>query len=395
MNTNTEDGSWQLPDSPLLKIESTAAAGRTVTAKQSIAAAKDVYFTSLQYSPIAHMILQSYRREVCAECFAYDRGRPWGHRALWATAGVAFCSEICLDEWMRRMGDNGVAAHEAVEDIVKQQARRRMKRQEQDEAANSGPNLVQDASLPSSDDIAKAIESYRMSGKELTIIRLKTDLSKKEHRIVEEAINGHEVETDTLRILLSITIHASLESRGAIPDGTRELDPPQSLLSLVDDPHIYISKAAVADVCRAYLTLVAILPLPLLPYVSIRLCHELVSRASHNAFSIRPSGVTDGERSGEFIGWGIWPEASFFNHSCAPNVEKRRDGRRWRFWTKADVADGDQLCITYLGGDEDDLNVVERRRRLHDHWGFWCHCNRCMREDAGSTKPETTGEDGS
>ena len=77
------------------------------------------------------------------------------------------------------------------------------------------------------------------------------------------------------------------------------------------------------------------------------------------------------------MGYALYPSASYFNHSCKPNVAKVRVGNTWRFWVPKDVARGEQLCISYLGGDEKDLTTAERRVRLKDVWSFVCECEGC------------------
>lgn len=82
------------------------------------------------------------------------------------------------------------------------------------------------------------------------------------------------------------------------------------------------------------------------------------------------------------MGWAIYPTASYFNHSCRPNINKRRIGSAWEFTTAESLPEGEQCCISYLGGDEKELTVTERRQRLKEAWGFTCMCQRCQHEEA-------------
>ncbi|KAK5705280.1 Histone-lysine N-methyltransferase set-6 [Elasticomyces elasticus] len=90
--------------------------------------------------------------------------------------------------------------------------------------------------------------------------------------------------------------------------------------------------------------------------------------------------MRSGEDGEEYMGYAVYPSSSYFNHSCSPNVAKQRVGNAWRFWVIEDVRKGEQLCISYLGGDEKDLSVDERRARLAEVWGFVCECARCQSE---------------
>lgn len=120
----------------------------------------------------------------------------------------------------------------------------------------------------------------------------------------------------------------------------------------------------------------------LLPSLTPETLQALQNAASHNSFSIRPS-LTSGAYNAEFLGWGLWTAASIWNHSCVPNVAKRREGEGWVFVVDGrvnggqGVQAGDELCFSYLGGDEEDLSREERRDRLGTAWGFDCGCGIC------------------
>jgi SET and MYND domain-containing protein len=126
----------------------------------------------------------------------------------------------------------------------------------------------------------------------------------------------------------------------------------------------------------SYLQLMAILPFSLLNSTPPAVCQSLINAASHNSFGIR-SGSEDGD---EYLGYGLYPGASYFNHSCQPNIGKKRLEGVWEFRALNEIAEGEECCITYLGGDEKEMTVVERRSRLKAFWGFECMCRRCKDE---------------
>jgi SET and MYND domain-containing protein len=145
------------------------------------------------------------------------------------------------------------------------------------------------------------------------------------------------------------------------------------VLALADDQTPYHSVDDLQAFLRSYLHLLAILPLPLLPLVTADTIFLLSSRDSHNSFGIR-SLEDDGS---EFFGYGCWPAASYFNHSCAPNIEKNREGRVWYFRAGKDMRKGEELNITYLSGEERKLSREKRMQTLKRNWGFDCGCERC------------------
>jgi len=114
---------------------------------------------------------------------------------------------------------------------------------------------------------------------------------------------------------------------------------------------------------------------------------EVLAREVGNSFGIWDRGVGsvcdgngDGER-GEMFGWGIYISASFFNHSCDPNVRKEALGRGYVFYTARDVEAGEELCISYIGGECATQGLEERRKSLKESWFFECACVRCVTEE--------------
>lgn len=76
------------------------------------------------------------------------------------------------------------------------------------------------------------------------------------------------------------------------------------------------------------------------------------------------------------IASGLYPEASFFNHSCAPNLCRvMRSGRVACFYALRPIEKGEGLTICYTEVGEN--NTAERRRLLLDGYRFFCHCPRC------------------
>lgn len=389
---------WPLPESDHYVLQSTPLAGRAIFARKSVKPGTHVLSTTEDsnrvLSPTAHVVFRPYRREVCAQCFSYDRGREWKYRL--GDAGVVFCSAQCQQQWESDNGPVGMAAHRAVESATKQQLRRR------GNAQNAPMELPDDSSkknevLPTNGDFVSTWQAAGLVGNQILAARSKGKPSKSDQRVLRTA-EGVSADPDVLAYILSAILSAY--KRSATAKVTEDDNQPDvaivpgthifsklfaDVMALADDPTVYASNSSLSEYISAYHLLLAILPTPLLEFLQPALCHEIASRASHNAFSIRPAGNSDGEQSGEFLGWGIWPEASFFNHSCRPNVKKERKGRRWVFAISeeisgAEVNEGEELCITYLGGDEKDLAVIARRKKLKDEWGFDCRCPRCEEE---------------
>jgi len=382
---------WRLPVSEIFTVKETASSGRAIVAQMDTQPGCHLLTTHSKHSPIAHVILRPYRREVCAWCFLYDRGRQWKIRDI--AEGMAFCSIECQTHWHANNDAFCREAFRAIETSIKGQATRQ-NHGAIEESTYGGSALVEGSASPDSVDEAWAM--VKEQGTAVVRARTATKPSKAQRAIVRHATNLIS-DPDILSYVLSgvLTTYRSWVSHndgnGGVPSTDAE-DLLPSLFELVPDEKVFVENPMTPSPLHAYtstyLLLLALLPATLLPLIAPKLVINLASRAAHNAFSIRPEGTTDGFQSGEFLGWGVWPEASFFNHSCRPNVRKDRIGRLWSFTVDIDagktVQQGQQLCITYLGGDERDLDVAERRKRLQEQWGFRCLCDRCLEESGES-----------
>lgn len=86
-------------------------------------------------------------------------------------------------------------------------------------------------------------------------------------------------------------------------------------------------------------------------------------------------GGTENDR---LVGYGVYVEASFFNHSCIPNVSLSRDNCSLvhQFYALKDLEAGTELNISYI----DDLtkDTEGRRQHLLENYFFKCICARCI-----------------
>ena len=111
------------------------------------------------------------------------------------------------------------------------------------------------------------------------------------------------------------------------------------------------------------------------PRLSAQKISEHMFRRIYGAVKCNAFGVY--EPSGLCYATCMYPSASYFNHSCAPNLCRVMQGRRVHFYTIHPVAQGDPLCITYT---DPDVNKSERREVLLNSWRFECACTRCSKD---------------
>lgn len=345
-----------VPCSSNFEVRQTAFAGRAVFASCAISKGARIWRSE---DLALSVLLREYRREVCGHCFRYENGRDLEIRDT--TIGYAFCSEACQEEWIKENGEVGVQAWSAVEKLTKGRRKEDIDMVE--------PNLPR----PTSEEIEQAWESVAEQAALIRVARegereksrgdekeVPVVITKKHKRALQKALQPS-VTAD----VISFCTNGILWRHHHATEWNR-------ILALAIDELPYHSADDLKAFTNTYLTLLAILPFPLLSLVTPETLFALSSRDSHNSFGIRSLE----DEGSEFFGFGCWPGASYFNHSCNPNVEKQRQGRAWMFTAGRDIAVGEELCITYLSGEERKLSREERMSRLRN-WGFACNCDRC------------------
>ncbi|KAF0327957.1 hypothetical protein GQ607_004788 [Colletotrichum asianum] len=339
------------PISPLFEVRDTPTAGRAVFATQDIGA-DTLLWRAEDLTVFA--LLREYKREVCRQCFAYDYGRDLRIRDQ--VVGFAFCSEECQKKWHQETGELGVQAWTEVEKLVK-------KRSKED-------NELVDIGLPrpQANEIAEAWEETKAQAELVRASRMAqlggegVKITKQHRKAVQKALQ-QPIQPDVMSFCVS-----GLVARYNHPDKW------EHVLSLAVDSTPYSNADNLKAFTRTYLHLLAILPLRLLFLATPETFHQLISHDSHNSFGIRSLE----DEGSEFFGYGCWPSASYFNHSCGPNIVKRREDRVWEFRAAKDIASGEEMNITYLGGEEKDMPRDARMSILRKNWGFDCGCKRCQ-----------------
>jgi len=107
----------------------------------------------------------------------------------------------------------------------------------------------------------------------------------------------------------------------------------------------------------------------------------LHSQVSCNSFGLS-SDLEDGAEVRMLEGWGVFPAASLFNHSCLPNLYiqcggKASDRGSLTFRVMRAVTKGSPLTISY-GKSCGRQSMVSRRATFRNTWHFVCSCERCL-----------------
>ena len=346
-------------------IKDTETAGRGAFALTDLPAGTRILTTQVL---AAQVVLREYRKEVCIQCFGYERGRSLKIRNI--RTGHAFCSSNCETSWKVPLEEPVTRAYEVAESFV----RKKLKQPKTAILNVPGGEGLPDgeSSPPAAELIDSRWEAVEHIANLIRCCRRGSE-AKAHKRAIQSTIS-----------LPTLPNHLSFLLSAVITRATKPKDW-NLLMQLVPHETPYSSVNELECYICSYLQLLTFLPDELLAFATHDTVRSVLKRDSHNSFGIR--SLDDG--GDEFFGYAIWPEASFFNHSCDPNLSKRRSGRSWEFWVTSGIGNGQELTISYLGGEERELGVTERRQRLQSVWGFECGCQKCVFDLAEAPTPES------
>ncbi|THG94866.1 hypothetical protein EW145_g8061, partial [Phellinidium pouzarii] len=160
-----------LADAPLLSLQHSPHTGYGVFAAQDIPLGTRVLSAP---APAVYVLFRAFRKEVCAWCFRYERGRNWKTRFDAPSVcnsnggGMVFCCAACRAAWLGEYGEDGRAAYEAVEALVQRQTRSRgwdcdACADDDDDDADRPPSVLEiDAAWNSIKDQVSLILSLRL-----------------------------------------------------------------------------------------------------------------------------------------------------------------------------------------------------------------------------------------
>ncbi|KDQ23403.1 hypothetical protein PLEOSDRAFT_1068435 [Pleurotus ostreatus PC15] len=329
--------------------------------------------------PYAWVIYKKFRKEVCAECFLYVRDDVVAQKArrlAWKIRpsnssgaigeGVWFCSEKCRDEW----GTVGCYSSEAVA------IQRAIDRLHASMLGNQGK---------------------RGQAKETIDARWKTAESSLMKNILRSQ-SLSESELETARFLSSAIIRCWREELDTLakttqnaPQAPKLLSKWENLLTLQNNEavHLRAHPDSLDTWIRVYTFLrcavqaaSSAIPSTLASYFegSERI-RDVLARDHGNVFGIWEEGeaMLDDDDESEMLGFAMYIDGSYFNHSCDPNVRKTRRGRAMEFRTTREIVAGEELNINYIDTKAD---WKSRRKELLRGWYFDCKCRRCIDEQA-------------
>ncbi|KAF5391005.1 hypothetical protein D9757_004039 [Collybiopsis confluens] len=291
----------------LLEQKTTLYSGRGLFSTKFIPKNTVVHTTP---SPYASVIYRKYRKEVCADCFAYSfesNRNTWNIKHDLDGTGFYFCSCTCKENWLLTENLDGLLS----------QAFSALDRLEKSLISNSRKRIAAEA---------KPEEAAKVLGKVITLEEIDSAWEKAVQSSVKTLprdLDLSELELDTARLLVFAIVRRHLEiTYTPAPSNDHLSDPPAGtwaeLLELQDNELKYSQNKSygLCSHIQSYLFVRNALwsNVPVLrSYVKTSdTIRAILARDEANAF-----GLYEVRGDSEMLGYAIYSSCSYFNHGAS------------------------------------------------------------------------------
>ena len=295
---------FPFPSSPYLTLHPTLQTGRSLFAQTSIPANTLIHTSS---SPYTSTIYKEFRKEICAWCFAYDGTTRKGWKITGGGGGERFCSEECKGSCVREgQKANGIRerVQGALDDAIRRLQKLKLKHQQQPLVFHDmTPLTLETKSFDTTWQKAESQDVVNDNDTDAPLDGLELDMARfvgsalAQHHIhiyTSQSSHSHSHPSDPILFLQSNELGNITERPYILPTHLRIYSFLRSALSNVPEMKTYFGGGENGA------------------YNWVR---ALLNRDIGNSFGIWEQ-VDAGEK--DIFGWGIWLDASFFNHSTHP-----------------------------------------------------------------------------
>lgn len=349
--------------SPLFEVKKTPYGGRGCYALAPIAKGSEVLCCK---APLSSSILRSFKKEVCSWCFHYENGSNLKHRAPGVPNNFYFCSAQCADSFVRW---DELAVYRSCIDSVEEQYLRVQKKKPTSNVDSLADSLAVTAELVECSWLEVNRWEERLPQKPTKRMNLIPYVDENELLEIKYAVG----------VLYEMYKRHLKQQDPTGEDSDPEAHPQdENFLSfdlLQSDELLKLQKypALVESYTRVYQFMRLTVAAELQPLLCTATFRDIIGKNLSNAFGIWSLDAGDKE----FFGYSVYPTASYFNHSCCPNLVKTRKGRSLHFTTMEDIPAGAEMYICYGNSGEEDQTV---RQKELDEWHFQCQCGKCLSE---------------
>lgn len=352
--------------SPFFLVNTTKYGGRGCFAYQEISLNELIFSCK---SPTSSSIVKPFKKEVCTTCFQYNDGKTLKYKLSQKTFALYFCTPECLQQFV----DNDV------DDILTNTLLNVEKYYQQ--GLKKGESTIKE---PPSDKNLMNVINEEWNNVEVWENRIK---GLNQQKIMNNIPVISEDEYLEIKYALGILFQQFKYQNVEVDESKfyHELSYQQTkkfdLIMFDSLQSSYLSKVEkypylIYSYINIYKFIRVIAPPQLHYLINPQNIQEIIGKNLTNAFGIWSTSTSPSEEK-EFFGFGVYPCASYFNHSCDSNIIKIRVDNKLEFRTKRKIQPGEELCIDY--GNHIDENVEVRQAQLKE-WFFDCACTKCILE---------------
>ncbi|KAI5960313.1 SET6 [Candida pseudojiufengensis] len=341
--------------SPYFTIRDTKYGGRGCFATTNIPKGTKIHYCS---KPVGSTITKPFKKEVCTHCFKYDNGIIMKHKIskTWGkeTYSIYFCSELCLNQFKAEEDDEDGVFQENLLLIEKNYLLGLKKPEEEFKEPQGDLKKQIEIEWSKVDQWDQDLKNLKDSQRSALLPRIDESEYLEIKYVVTVLFNMYKYQSRKLsEMKIEMILFDQLQSV--------EIEKYQKY------PYLLYS----------YINMYKFIKLTctngLQPFITPNNVRSIIGKNLSNAFGIW-SNTTSKKEDKEFLGFAVYPSASFFNHSCSPNILKTRINQDLKFETLKDIEKGEEICISY--GNFSNESFETRQLQLKE-WFFDCGCIKC------------------
>ena len=379
--------------SPHFSVKPTKYGGRSCFANSDLTEGTIVHECSL---PLGSTITRSFKKEVCGSCFTFLHGRTLKFKLMSSnnqqhdstsvsSLALYFCSQACVDQFIASDVDSlHLESLLHVESLFIKGLSRHLSDLDRTQKKEEEATLQLENELKQAKDIELFI-SQKWQDAEIMCHMGLSKLKPKQrmnfnnlYNLIPKINEDEYLEIKyIIGILFQMYKHDNCQNNNLLSLELQIFPLLQSndIEKISKYPYLLHSFTRIYKFLR-----ISILD-KLQPYITPSRIRSIIGKRLTNFFGIWSTDEPDVEK--EFFGYLLYPSASFFNHSCHPNLLDTRTGATITFKLLKNVKQNEELLISYVPSNND----FETRQKDLKEWFFECLCERCI-EEKNLKKPE-------
>ncbi|CAF3850685.1 unnamed protein product [Rotaria sp. Silwood1] len=383
-------------------VKPTKYGGRGCFANSDLAQGTIVHACSM---PLSSTIARPFRKEVCGSCFKFLHGKTLKFKLMSrknkqnnftpasasdSSLALYFCSQLCMDKFIALDIDD--LYRESLLNVESlfikglNQCQYDLERKKQQEEAEIEAELKLENELKQAKNIELFISQKWQEAEincQLQLSKLKPKQRKNFNNLIYLIPKVNENEYMEIKYIIGILFQ--MYKRDNYENS--KLSSSVSLSSLELEIFQLLQSNDIEKICKypyllhsytnkIYKFLKISTLEKLQPYIIPSIIRSIIGKNLTNVYGIWSiDDEPDGNK--ELFGYSLYPSASFFNHSCNPNLINIEKGAKIIFKLLKNIKKNEELCINYGNSINDDLEI---RQKLLKKWFFDCLCERCVEE---------------